>query len=114
MSASAGDKVLDKQVKDAITATSETVPVGDGVCKHHDGLRLGVNTLLLCQKADLDDKKKNRGFYFGSIGPFDRRDGYRICLVGLIAYAILVAYGKAPLPGPDVFEKLSPEVARIE
>lgn len=44
-----GDQLLDKALDDAIKATND--PVVNGVCAHHDSLRMGVNVLLRCQKA---------------------------------------------------------------
>ena len=47
---SAADQFLDKALDDAIRATNDPAP--DGVCIHHDSLRLGLNVLLRCQKAN--------------------------------------------------------------
>lgn len=46
---SAADQLLEKALDDAISATNN--PVAEGVCAHHDSLRLGLNVLLRCQKA---------------------------------------------------------------
>lgn len=97
-----GEAVLGQAVENAIAATNTAVT--DGVCNQHDGLRLGINTLLLCKQDDMKNKKKNGGFYIGPVGPFERRDGYRLCLIALVIYGALVLYGKAPLPGPDILE----------
>lgn len=101
---SAGNDMLKQTIGKALDATKDAVE--DGVCKQHDSIRLGVNALLMCQQSELEERNEKAGFWIGKIGPFDRRDGYRLCLVIIVAYAALVAYGKAPLPGPDIFERL--------